>query len=129
MFRFGKKRKLAPRYVGPFKILERIGKVAYKFDLPSELNNIHPTFHVSNLKRCLAEENLHIPLEDPQIDDSMHIIEKPMEIMDREVKILKRSRILIIRVRWESKRGPEFTWEREDQMKTKYPHLFTENSA
>ncbi|KAI3802190.1 hypothetical protein L1987_30320 [Smallanthus sonchifolius] len=123
--RFGKKGKLAPRYVGPFKILERIGKVAYKLDLPSELSNVHPTFHVSNLKKCLADENLHIPLDEVRIDEKMHFVEKPVEIIDREVRKLKRSRIPIVKVRWESKRGPEFTWEREDQMKTKYPHLFS----
>ncbi|KAD4585874.1 hypothetical protein E3N88_23475 [Mikania micrantha] len=119
--RFGKKGKLAPRYVGPIKILERIGKVAYKLELPEELSNIHPTFHVSNLKKCLADENLHIPLDDVHIDESMHFVEKPVQIMDRGMKQLKRSRIPIVKVRWESKRGPEFTWEREDQMKQKYP--------
>ncbi|KAI3744715.1 hypothetical protein L1987_57806 [Smallanthus sonchifolius] len=108
--RFGKKGKLAPRYVVPFKILERVGKVAYKLDLPSELINVHPTFHVSNLKKCLADENLHIPLDEVRIDERMHFVEKPVEIMDREVKKLKRSRIPIVKVRWESKRGPEFTW-------------------
>ncbi|KAI3797484.1 hypothetical protein L1987_32741 [Smallanthus sonchifolius] len=128
VIRFGKKGKLAPRYVGPFKILERIGKVAYKLELPPTLNNVHPTFHVSNLKKCLADENLHIPLDDVRIDETMHFVEKPVEIMDREIKQLKRSRIPIVKVRWDSKRGPEFTWEREDQMKLKYPHLFT-NSA
>ncbi|KAI3687192.1 hypothetical protein L1987_80885 [Smallanthus sonchifolius] len=104
--RFRKKGKLAPRFVGPFKILERIGKVAYKLELPESLNNVHPTFHVSNLKKCLADENLHIPLEEVRIDDTMHFVEKPAEIMDREVKQLKRSRIPIVKVRWESKRGP-----------------------
>ncbi|KAI3802830.1 hypothetical protein L1987_30973 [Smallanthus sonchifolius] len=77
------------------------------------------------MKKCLADENLHIPLDDVRIDETMHFVEKPVEIMDREVKQLKRSRIPIVKVRWESKRGPEFTWEREDQMKLKYPHLFT----
>ncbi|KAI3814081.1 hypothetical protein L1987_18826 [Smallanthus sonchifolius] len=128
VIRFGKKVKLAHRYVGPFKILERIGKVAYKLELPPALNNVHPTFHVSNLKKCLADENLHIPLDDVRIDETMHFVEKPVEIMDREIKQLKHSRIPIVKVRWDSKRGPEFTWEREDQMKLKYPHLFT-NSA
>ena len=81
-------------------------------------------FHVSNLKRCLADETLIIPLEEIQIDEQLHFIEEPVEIMEREVKKLKRSLIPIVKVRWNSKRGPEFTWEREDNMKTKYPHLF-----
>ena len=103
--------------------------MAYKFELPAELTNVHPTFHVSNLKKCLADENLIVLLDDIQIDDSMHFVEKPVEIMDREVKQLKRSRIPIVKVRWESKRGPEFTWEREDQMKAKYPELFSTDSS
>ncbi|KAI3821418.1 hypothetical protein L1987_08986 [Smallanthus sonchifolius] len=122
---FGKKGKLTPRYLGPFKILERIGKVAFKLDLHPSLGNVHPTFYVSNLKKCLPDENLHIPLDDVRIDETMHFVERPVEIMDREIKQLKRSRIPIVKVRWESKHGPEFTWEREDQMKLKYPHLFT----
>ena len=85
---------------------------------------MHPTFHVSNLKKCLAEGNLHIPLDEVQIDESMRAIEKPVEIMDHMDKETKRSRIPLVKVRWESKRGPEFTWERKDQMESKYPHLF-----
>ncbi|GJR13351.1 putative reverse transcriptase domain-containing protein [Tanacetum coccineum] len=77
-----------------------------------------------NLKKCLADENMVIPLEEIQQDDKLHFIEEPVEIMDREVKRLKQSRIPIVKVRWNSRRGPEFTWEREDQMKSKYPHLF-----
>ncbi|KAI3776203.1 hypothetical protein L1987_45975 [Smallanthus sonchifolius] len=95
---FGKKGKLAPHYVGPFKILERIGKVAYKLELPPSFGNVHPTFHVSNLKKCLADENLHIPLDDVHIDETMHFVERPVEIMDREIKQLKRSRIPIVKV-------------------------------
>ncbi|KAI3704115.1 hypothetical protein L1987_74328 [Smallanthus sonchifolius] len=89
VIRFGKKGKLAPRYVGPFKILERIGKVAYKLELPPSLGNVHPTFHVSNLKKCLADENLHISLDDVQIEETMHFVERPVEIMDLEIKQLK----------------------------------------
>ncbi|KAI3822522.1 hypothetical protein L1987_10113 [Smallanthus sonchifolius] len=129
VIRFRRKGKPTPRYVGPFKILERIGKMAYKLELPPSLGNVHPTFHVSNLKKCLADENLHIPLDDVRIDETMHFVEKPVEIMDREIKQLKRSRIPIIKVCWESKRGPDFTWEREDQMKLKYPHLFADSVA
>ncbi|GJT80004.1 putative reverse transcriptase domain-containing protein [Tanacetum coccineum] len=92
--RFGKKGKLAPIFVGPFEIIEKVGPVAYRLDLLEDLNVIHDTFHT-------------------------------MEILVREFNKLKRSRIAIVKVRWNSKRGPEFTWEREDHMKLKYPHLFS----
>ncbi|GJY32014.1 putative reverse transcriptase domain-containing protein [Tanacetum coccineum] len=91
------------------------------------LCGIHNTFHVSNLKKCLADENLVIPLEEIQLDDKLHFIEEPVEIMDREVKQLKQSRIPIVKVRWNSRRGPEYTWEREDFFKRNYPHLFSSN--
>ncbi|GJZ56345.1 hypothetical protein Tco_0611538 [Tanacetum coccineum] len=119
--RFGKKGKLAPRYVGPFETLERIGLVAYRLRLPEELNSVHDTFHVSNLKKCLGNANLHVLLNEIKIDMTLHFVEEPVEIMDREIKSLKRSRIPLVKVRWNSKRGPEFTWECEDYMKSKYP--------
>ncbi|GJX95283.1 hypothetical protein Tco_0351081 [Tanacetum coccineum] len=93
--------------------------------LPQQLSRVHNTFHVSNLKKCLSDETLVIPLEELRVDDKLHFVEEPVEVMDREIKQLKRSRIPIIKVRWNSKRGPEFTWEREDSFKKKYPHLFT----
>ncbi|GJV41386.1 putative reverse transcriptase domain-containing protein [Tanacetum coccineum] len=123
--RFGKRGKLNPRYVGPFKVLGKVGEVAYKLELPEELSRVHNTFHVSNLKKCYADEPLAVPLDGLHFDDKLQFVEEPVEIMDREVKRLKRSRIPLIKVRWNSKRGPEFTWEREDQFKKKYPHLFT----
>ncbi|GJZ27517.1 hypothetical protein Tco_0571770 [Tanacetum coccineum] len=126
--RFGKRGKLNPRYVGPFKVIERVGTVAYKLELPQQLSRVHNTFHVSNLKKCMSDESLVIPLEELRVDDKLHFVEEPVEVMNREIKQLKRSRIPIIKVRWNSKRGPEFTWKREDQFKQKYPHLFTKTA-
>ncbi|GKA02560.1 putative reverse transcriptase domain-containing protein [Tanacetum coccineum] len=128
VIRFGKKGKLAPRYVGPFEILERIGLVAYRLRFPEELSGVHDTFHVSNLKKCLEDASLHVPLDEIKVDKTLRFVEEPVEIIDREVKSLKRSRILLVKVRWNSKRGPEFTWEREDYMKFKYPQLFVDRA-
>ncbi|GJW86367.1 putative reverse transcriptase domain-containing protein [Tanacetum coccineum] len=126
---FGKKGKLAPRYVGPFEIIERIDHVAYRLRLPHELSSVHDTFHVSNLKKCLADAKLHVPLDEIRINKTLRFVEEPVEIMDREVKRLKCSKIPIVKIRWNSNRGPKFTWEREDHMKTKYPHLFSEQAS
>ncbi|GJX87150.1 putative reverse transcriptase domain-containing protein [Tanacetum coccineum] len=98
VIRFGKKGKLVPRYVGSFEIFERIGPVAYRLRLPKEMSKMHNTFHVSNLKKYLADANLHVPLDDIKIDKSLHFVEEPVEIMDREVKTLKRSKIPIVKV-------------------------------
>ncbi|GKD89009.1 hypothetical protein Tco_1364516 [Tanacetum coccineum] len=100
--RFGKKGKLAPRFVGPFEIIK---------------------------KKCLADPTLQVPLDEIQVDAKLIFVEESVEILEREFKKLKRSRISIVKVRWNSKRGPEFTWEREDQMKLKYPHLFSDVSS
>nr|GEV39551.1 putative reverse transcriptase domain-containing protein [Tanacetum cinerariifolium] len=126
--RFGKQGKLNPRYVGPFKVLEKIGKVAYKLELLEELSRVHHTFHVSNLKKCHVDEPLAVPLDGLHFDDKLHFVEEPVEIVDREVKRLKRSQIPLVKVRWNSKRSPEFTWEREDQLRKKYPHLFAKTA-
>ncbi|GJR93958.1 putative reverse transcriptase domain-containing protein [Tanacetum coccineum] len=108
VIRFGKRGKLNPRYIGPFKIIAKVGTVAYRLELSEQLSRVHSTFHVSNLKKCLADEPLAIPLDEIQVDDKLHFIEEPVEIMDREVKRLKQSPILIVKVRWNSRRGPEF---------------------
>ncbi|GJS40556.1 putative reverse transcriptase domain-containing protein [Tanacetum coccineum] len=103
VIRFGKKGKLAP-------------------------SGVHDTFHVSNLKKCLADASLHVPLDEIKVDKTLCFVEEPVEIMDREVKSLKHSRIFLVKVRWNYKRCPEFTWEREDYMKSKYPQLFVDRA-
>ncbi|GJX91324.1 hypothetical protein Tco_0344650 [Tanacetum coccineum] len=116
---FGKKGKLAPRYVGQFEILERIGLVAYRLRLHEELNSVHDTFHVLNLKKCLTDANLQVPLNEINVEKTLRFVKQPVEIMDREIKKLKRRKIMLLKVRWNSKYGPEFTWEHEDQMRIK----------
>nr|GEY11270.1 putative reverse transcriptase domain-containing protein [Tanacetum cinerariifolium] len=110
------------------KISPRKGPVAYKLELPEELSNVHNTFHVSNIKKCLSDESLIIPMKELKLDDKLSFVEEPIEIMDQEIKQLRQSRIPIIKVRWNSKRGPEYPWEREDEIHAKYPHLFPNNS-
>ncbi|GJY27818.1 putative reverse transcriptase domain-containing protein [Tanacetum coccineum] len=124
--RFGKKGKLAPRYVGPFEIVECVGPVAYRLKLPQELSCVHDTFHVSNLKKCLAEPDVQVPLDEIEIDENLRFVKEPIEIVERDVKKLKRRRIPLVKVRWNSRQGAEYTWEREDQFRKKYPNLFSE---
>nr|GFA74123.1 putative reverse transcriptase domain-containing protein [Tanacetum cinerariifolium] len=104
--------------VSPWKGVVHFGK-------RGKLNpRVHNMFHVSNLKKCHADEPLAVSLDGHHFDDKLHFVEEPVEIVDREVKQLKRSRIPLVKVRWNSKRGLEFTWEREYQFRKKYPHLF-----
>ncbi|GJR01770.1 putative reverse transcriptase domain-containing protein [Tanacetum coccineum] len=110
--------------VSPWK-----GVVRFGLELPQELSRVHHTFHVSNLKKCYADEPLVMPLEGIHVDDKLQFVEEPVEIMEREIKRLKRSRIPLVKVRWNSRRGPEFTWEREDSFKQKYPQLFTNRAS
>ncbi|GJS19070.1 putative reverse transcriptase domain-containing protein [Tanacetum coccineum] len=110
------------------RVMLKVGAVAYKLELPQELSRVHNTFHVSSLKKCYADEPLAVPLDGLHIDDKLHFVKEPVEIMDREVKRLRQSRVLIVKVRWNSRRGPEFTWEHEDQFWKKYPHLFTKTT-
>nr|GFD21555.1 putative reverse transcriptase domain-containing protein [Tanacetum cinerariifolium] len=112
-----------------FKVLAKVGKVAYMMELPQELSRVHITFHTSNLKKCYADEPLAMSLEGIRIDDKLQFVEEPVEIMEREIKQLKRIRIPLVKVRWNSRRGPEFTWEREDSFKRKYPHLFKNRAS
>nr|GEW01710.1 reverse transcriptase domain-containing protein [Tanacetum cinerariifolium] len=109
VIQFRKQGKHNPRYIGPFKILERIGPMAYKVVLLEELKNVQNTFHVSNLKKCVSGESLVILMKELWLDDNLNFVEEPVEIMDREVKQQKQIRIPIVKVRWNSKRGPKLT--------------------
>ncbi|GJY87191.1 hypothetical protein Tco_0501819 [Tanacetum coccineum] len=100
-----------------------IGTVVYRLDLPEELNGVHDTFHVLNLRKYLADPTLQVPLDEIRVDVKLNFMEEP------EFKKLKRSRIAIVKVRWNSKRGPEFMWKHEDQMNLKYSHLFSADSS
>ncbi|GKF14326.1 putative reverse transcriptase domain-containing protein [Tanacetum coccineum] len=104
--------------------ITKVGTVAYRLELPEKLSRVQSTFYVSNLKKCLSDEPLAIALDEIHIDEKLNFIEEPVEIMDREVKRLKQIHIPIVKVHWNSRRGLEYTWEREDQMQKKYPHLF-----
>ncbi|GJR24985.1 hypothetical protein Tco_0973512 [Tanacetum coccineum] len=110
------------------KVLEKAGSVAYKLELPEELSRVHNAFHVSNLKKCHADEPLVVLLDGLHFDDKLQFVEEPVEIRDREVKRLNQNHIPLVKVRWNSRRGPEFTWERKDQFRKKYPHLFTKTA-
>ncbi|GJU16347.1 hypothetical protein Tco_1144313 [Tanacetum coccineum] len=123
--RFIKRGKLNPGYVGPFKVLAKVGDIAYRLELPQELSRVHLTFHVSNLKKCYADKPLAMPLEGVHIDDTLQFVEEPVKIMEWEIKRLKRSRIPLV------KAGAPgvFTWEREESFKQKYPQLFTNRAS
>ncbi|GKF81453.1 putative reverse transcriptase domain-containing protein, partial [Tanacetum coccineum] len=98
----------------------------YRLKLPQELSCVHDMFHVSNLKKCLAEPDVQIPLDEIEIDENLRFIEEPIKIVERDVKKLKRIRIPLVKVHWNSWQGSEYTWEREDQFRKKYPNLFPE---
>ncbi|KAI3678514.1 hypothetical protein L6452_37809 [Arctium lappa] len=126
VIRFGKKGKLRPRFFGPFIITDRVGEVAYELDLPESLRGIHPTFHVSNLKKCLAEADIVVPLEDIQVDEKLSYIEEPVAITDIKIKKLRNKEIRLLKVQWKFHQGQESVWEVEADMKNQYPHLFSD---
>ncbi|GJX73110.1 putative reverse transcriptase domain-containing protein [Tanacetum coccineum] len=126
---FGKRGKLNPRYVGPFKVLEKVGSVAYKLELPEELSRVHNTFHVSNLKKCHADEPLAVPLDGLHFDDKLQFIEELVEIMDREVKRLKQNRISLVKDDGESSRMRQEEDEDDEDEEEEEEHLALADSA
>ena len=98
VIRFWKKGKLGPRFISPFRVLARVGRVAYRLDFPAELSQIHNTFHVSQLWKCLVDDSAVVPFEDIQVDDNMNYIERPMVILDRKTKELRNKRVELVKV-------------------------------
>ncbi|XP_022008037.1 uncharacterized protein LOC110907352 [Helianthus annuus] len=124
IIRFRKRGKLGPRYIGPFKILARVGKVAYRLELPPTLDGIHNTFHVSQLRKCLADEAALVPLDDIELDEGLKYVERPIAIKDVKVKNLCNKTVRQVLVQWQHRKGSELTWETKDEMRKHYPFLF-----
>ncbi|KAD4179887.1 hypothetical protein E3N88_28478 [Mikania micrantha] len=118
------KGKLSPRYIGQFRIEARVGKVAYRLELPEELNGIHPTFHVSHLRKFLADKQAHVPLDDIEVDPRLNYIEEPIAVVDTKEKQLRNKTIRQVKVWWKHRKGSDATWEMEEEMRRLYPHLF-----
>jgi len=123
--RFGKKGKLSPRYVGPFEILKRVGKVAYELALPPHMQHIHNVFHVSMLKRYLPDSNHVIEYEPIEIQPDLSFVEQPVQILDKKERVLRNKSVSLVRVLWRNPKVEESTWELESEMRSKYPHLFS----
>ncbi|WMV58226.1 hypothetical protein MTR67_051611, partial [Solanum verrucosum] len=128
VMRFGKKGKLSPRYVRPYRILKRIGKVAYELELPADLAAVHPVFHISVLKKCVGDPASIVPLESVAVKDSLSFEDVPVEILDRQVRRLRNKEVASVKVLWRSQLVEGATWEAEAAMKSKYPHLFPSDS-
>nr|XP_009760880.1 PREDICTED: uncharacterized protein LOC104213143 [Nicotiana sylvestris] len=123
VMRFGKKGKLSPRYVGPYQV-QRIGRVAYKLDLPPELETIHPVIHISMLRNFLGDPSCISPIEDLDVFENLSYEEIPVVILDRQIRKLRTKEVASVKVFWRSNNVEEMTWEAEEDMKSRYPHLF-----
>ncbi|KAL0543847.1 hypothetical protein IC582_018952 [Cucumis melo] len=126
VLRFERKGKLSPRFVGPFEILERIGPVAYRLALPPSLSTVHDVFHVSMLRKYVPDPSHVVDYEPLEIDENLSYVEQPVEVLAREVKTLRNKEIPLVKVLWRNHRVEEATWEREDDMRSRYPELFEE---
>ncbi|GAV64715.1 Chromo domain-containing protein [Cephalotus follicularis] len=123
--RFGKKGKLTPRFIGPFEILERVGAVAYRLALPPSLADVHNVFHVLMLRKYHPDPSHVLQWEPLELRTDLSFEEIPIRILDRRIKQLRSKTIPLVKVLWKYHGLEEATWEREDDMQTKYPHLFS----
>nr|GEV89403.1 hypothetical protein [Tanacetum cinerariifolium]GEV89496.1 hypothetical protein [Tanacetum cinerariifolium]GEW11909.1 hypothetical protein [Tanacetum cinerariifolium] len=126
VIRFRKRGKLGPRYIGPFGIPVRVGKVAYRLELPEELNSNHNTCHVSQLLKCLVDEAEYVPLADIVVDEKFSYVEEPVEILDTMVKKHRRKDVLLFKIRWKHRKGLDYTWEPEEELIKYYPAFHQE---
>ncbi|WMV51513.1 hypothetical protein MTR67_044898 [Solanum verrucosum] len=124
VMRFGKKGNLSPRYIGPYRISKRIGNVAYELELPQELAAVHPVFHISMLKKCMGDPSVIIPTANIEIKDALSYGEIPVQILDRQVRKLRTKEVASVKVLWRNQFVEEATWEAEEDVKKRYPHIF-----
>ena len=122
--RFRKRGKLGPLYIGPFRISARVDKVEYRLDLPDERSQIQNTFYVSQLRKCVTDKFAFVSLDDIQVDEILNYIERPVSIIDRKTKVLWNREVKLVKVQWQHRKGSEWTWEPEDEMRDPYPKLF-----
>ena len=124
MFRFGKKGTLSSRYIGPYEVLERIGKVAYRLALPDRLSGVHPVFHVSMLRKYIPDVSHVLKVDEVELQPNLSYEEVPVRIMDHQVRKLRTKEIPMVKVMWRHRGREEMTWEIEADMRAKYPQLF-----
>ncbi|KAI3732361.1 hypothetical protein L1987_63565 [Smallanthus sonchifolius] len=122
--RFRKRGKLSPCFIGPFKVIARVGATAYRLELQEGLSRLHNTFHMSHLRKCMADESTFVPLDDIELNKKLIYIEKLVAILDRKMKKLRNKEISLVLVRWKYKKGADMTWKTEEEMLKYYPNLF-----
>ncbi|XP_070004550.1 uncharacterized protein [Nicotiana sylvestris] len=124
IMRFGRRGKLSSRYVEPYKIIQRIGQVAYKLELPPEMSLVHPVFHVSMLRKVVGDPSTIVPVETIEVNEELSYEKVPVSILDKQVRKLRNKEIASVKVLWRNQQVEEATWEAEEEMRKKYPHLF-----
>nr|XP_009796600.1 PREDICTED: uncharacterized protein LOC104243148 [Nicotiana sylvestris] len=124
VMQFGKRGKLSPRFIGLYEVLDRVGAVAYRLALPPELFFIHPMFHISMLRKCISDSSRVLEAPIIPLNEKLSYEEEPMAIVDRQVRKLRSKEIEFVKVLWRNNTFEEATWEIENTMRVKYPHLF-----